>query len=181
MKGMVFNLLEEFVVDNYGQDAFEDIYESTKLQTTDPFVGPATYPDKDFMALVETACQKLNVPLADAVRAFGKYCFPKLVEIEPSFVNNPKNAKDFLKTVHDIIHVEVKKLHPDAELPTFEYNDPGKNQLQMIYNSPKKLCIFAEGLIKGCGEHYKEKISCKQIKCCNNGDDCCVFDLEFSK
>ena len=103
------------------------------------------------------------------------------MEIEPSVLNTPKNAKEFLKTVHSIIHVEVKKLHPDAELPSFEYRDTGDNKLEMTYRSPKKLCVFAEGLIEGCGEHYKEKITYKQSKCCNDGADCCVFELEFGK
>lgn len=180
MKGMVFNLLEDFIVDNFSQDKFEDIYASTTLKTKDPFVGPGTYPDEDFLALVGVACSKLNIPVADAVRGFGKYCFPKLVEIEPSFVNKPINAKEFLKTIHNIIHVEVKKLHPDAELPVIEYKDIEKNKLQMIYKSSKKLCLFAEGLIEGCGEHYKEKIDFKQSKCCNRGDEHCVFDIEFN-
>ncbi|MFK7873215.1 MAG: heme NO-binding domain-containing protein [Oligoflexales bacterium] len=180
MKGMVFNLLEDFVVENFGQDVFEDIYSSTSLQTTDPFVGPATYPDADFLSLVGTTCQKLNIPLDQAVRGFGKYCFPKLVAIEPSFVNNPQSAKEFLKTVHDIIHVEVKKLHPDAELPSFEYRDTDPQKLEMIYSSPKNLCLFAEGLIEGCAEHYKEKITYHQSECSHKGDTQCVFKLEFS-
>ena len=53
---------------------------------------------------------------------------------------------------------EVRKLYPDAELPSFEYivHSPGK--LEMIYRSNRPFADLAQGLIEGCGERFGETL-----------------------
>jgi len=48
--------------------------------------------------------------------------------------------------VDELIHVEVKKLYKDAQLPEFNYEDHIDDKLTMIYRSPRKLCFLSEGL-----------------------------------
>lgn len=179
MKGMVFNLLEDFIVAGHGQDTFEKIYKNTNLITKDPFIGPQVYPDEDFLALVSTACTELSLPVEAAVREFGKFCFPKLIEVDESFTKTTSSTLDFLKTVHGIIHVEVKKLHPDAELPAFSYSDLNNNTLVMEYRSTKKLCFFAEGLIDSCASYFGESVKISQGKCHHKGDQYCEIYVEL--
>ena len=78
MKGVIFKVFEDFVVTNFGEDVYEDVYDDTELLTKEPFVGPGTYPPQDLMALVQTAAGKLGVTVEDAVRACGKFAFPAL-------------------------------------------------------------------------------------------------------
>ena len=52
MKGVVFNMLEEFVVENAGEEVFEEILYTCEFITVEPFVGPGTYPDEDLNELV---------------------------------------------------------------------------------------------------------------------------------
>ena len=58
----------------------------------------------------------------------------------------------------DIIHAEVRKLYPDAELPSFivEYHDA--DRLVLLYQSPRHFEDLAEGLMHGCVAHFKEPI-----------------------
>ena len=184
MKGEIFNILEDFIVDNWGRDTFEEIFEEVhdKLITKEPFVGPGTYPDSDFMAIVAQAVAKLGVTLEQAVHAFGVYTFPKLAEKMPDYVAPYKHPKDFLLTLHDVIHVEVKKLYPDAETPSFEYRDEKENELVMIYHSKRKLYNFVEGMFESVGSYYNTPIQYER-KLCNEGtdDECCEFHLIFGK
>lgn len=88
MKGIIFNLFESFVTDNFGQEKYKKIESKTKFKTQEPFVGPGTYPNKNLFALIATAVEILNIPGPDAVKAFGKYMFPKLIDKYPIFVEN---------------------------------------------------------------------------------------------
>ena len=51
----------------------------------------------------------------------------------------------------------VKKLYPDAELPTFDCSRT-EHSLTMLYRSPRCLAALAEGLIQGCADHFREPI-----------------------
>ena len=55
--------------------------------------------------------------------------------------------------------MEVKKLYPDAELPTFDIEKISEEELRMVYHSDRRMADFAEGLIQGCGEHFNETLT----------------------
>jgi len=61
---------------------------------------------------------------------------------------------DFLASVEHHIHVEVRKLYPDAELPTFIIEARSERQMSMIYHSPRRLGALCEGLIAGSARQF---------------------------
>ena len=69
------------------------------------------------------------------VEAFGNYLFGRFFELFPVFFNH-ESSFAFLDTIHDVVHVEVLKLYPDATLPDFtsESRDDGKT-LHFEYNT----------------------------------------------
>jgi len=182
MKGEIFNILEDFVVENWGEEVFEEIYDNihNNLITKEPFVGPGTYPDSDFMSMVNATVEKLGVPLDQAMHAFGKYCFPRLGAKMPGYVEGFDHPKDFLKTVGDVIHVEVKKVFKDANPPDFKYRDPAPDKLVMIYQSKRKFYDFLEGLLAGTADHFNTEISVKREIVATEPDEICEFELTFA-
>jgi len=179
MKGVVFNLLEAFIIEGWGEDTLDDIMEVCPLHTTEPFVGPKTYPDADLFAIVGAACAKLGVSTDVAVRAFGKFSFPHLAGRFPVFLEGHDSARSFLLSVHDVIHVEVNKLMEGSVLPDFVYREGPNGTLIIDYYSRRKLCFFMEGLIDGVAEHFGERIEQTQTRCVHRGDPHCTFELEF--
>jgi hypothetical protein len=61
--------------------------------------------------------------------------------------------------VEDYIHVEVRKLYPKAELPTFKCTRLDENRLEMVYKSLRPFGDLAQGLIAGCGEFFGETLA----------------------
>ncbi|OOO01233.1 MAG: hypothetical protein USCGTAYLOR_02565 [Chromatiales bacterium USCg_Taylor] len=180
MKGIIFNELQKMVTVSLGADAWEALLEQTPLETEGGgFIGPQTYPDKDLFALVGTASRVTGKPVDELVRSFGKFLFPDLARLYPGFLKPGMTAKSFLTTVHDVIHVEVRKLHPDVELPRFRYEDPAPNQLVMLYDSPRQLCELAIGLVEGVADHFHETIALVQTQCTKRGDPVCRLELTF--
>lgn len=178
MKGIIFNAFEQFVIANHGEDFFDDVLARCSLATHEPFVGPGTYPDEDLLELVGQTVKQLGVPLPDALRAFGRFAFPALASAFPVCVRPHGDARSFLRSVDDVIHVEVRKLHPDAATPTFHYRDDG-DALVIEYHSPRALCHVMEGLIDGVADHFSQPISQRQLQCTASGAPHCEFRLEF--
>lgn len=138
-----------------------------------------TYPEEELFTLVGALSKATEVPVEDLVRAFGEYAFEPLTGIYPDSVKPGMTVKDFLKSVHGVIHVEVKKLYPDAALPSFDYEDPGPNELVMIYRSPRMLAALAEGLITGAAKHFNTQIDRKTVHV-EGDDEHWRFELTFS-
>lgn len=179
MKGIIFNLLEDFISEGWGDDVYEEILAMCPLKTKEPFIGPATYPDSDLLAIVDKVCEKLGVSVPQAVHAFGKYCLPHLIAKFPVFVQGHEHPKTFLKTIDNVIHVEVRKLFPDAKPPRVTWEDPALNRLVLTYVSERKLCALMTGLLEGVAEHFKTPIQYTHTKCMRNGADVCEFHLTF--
>jgi hypothetical protein len=179
VKGIIFNLLEEFVDETLGDAAYEEILETCDLETTDPFVGPGSYPDEDLLALVGKTVERQGTGMPDGLRAFGRFCIPQLALRFPAFLAPHTSAKSFLLSVDDLHTLEVRKLLDDARPPRFDYADPAPDRLVMRYSSSRRLCHLVEGLIEGVAQHFGDPITYRQSSCMERGDGACEFELTF--
>ena len=179
MKGVVFNLLEDFITEGWGADTYEDILSRCPLHTREPFIGPSTYPDADLLALVGKTCERLGVSTTDALHAFGRFLFPRLAEKVPSFLHGHVHPRTFLKTVDDVIHVEVKKLFKGALTPRITWEDGPDDTLVLHYQSSRKMCALFTGLLAGAGEHFHVPLEWSETACMHRGAERCSFDVTF--
>ena len=180
MKGIVFELLEEFVIDALDADAYERALERCELRTTEPFVGPGTYPDTDLVALASAAADELAMTLPELLRAFGEHAFLALAVRLAPLVDRSPDAKRFLQSVDRVVHVEVHKLYTDAVTPSIECTDRGPGRLDLRYTSPRALCSLVEGFLAGVGRHYATKIEWHHAECTRDGDGACLFELRLT-
>lgn len=175
MKGIIFNHLTDMVEEVFGLETWDMILQEANSEGI--FVATETYSDKDLLALVAAAHKLSGIPVNDLVRKFGEYMFPKFEQSNPQFFSPDMSLKSFLLSVDRIIHVEVRKLHPDAMLPEFEYKDEEDNELTMYYNSPRKLCYLAEGLIAGAASHFNTEYTLDHSACMHDGADACTLHI----
>ena len=178
MKGIVFNLLEQVVTDEHGEDAWDRVLEAAGHEGAYTAVG--SYPDDQFMALVGAAVEQLGVEPDDLVRWFGKRSMPLLATRYPVFFEGHTETRSFVLTLNDVIHPEVRKLFPGADVPTFEFHTPDENSVELAYVSSRKLCSFAEGLVEGAAEHFGETVELYQSECMKRGDSRCVLFCAFA-
>jgi predicted hydrocarbon binding protein len=176
MKGVVFNIFEDFIVESFDDSTWELILD--KSGEEDVFIGPKTYPDKVLINFIKTAVKLKGLNLKTAERLFGKFAYPKLKEKIPNIVDKYSTPEELLFSLDGIIHVEVRKFLEDANPPSFEVTREGKH-LIMEYHSKRNLCYFVEGLLEGLALSFKKKVLYTQKKCTHKGDDCCVFNVQF--
>lgn len=179
MKGIVFNLLEEIVRRQYGEDTWDNLLETTQLDGIYTSLG--SYPDADLMKLVAAACAALNLPTDTVVRWFGRNALDLLAQRYPSFFAPHESARPFLLTLNNIIHPEVRKLYPGADVPVFDFDTTSEETLIMGYRSVRKMCAFAMGLIEGAASHYGEEAEFEHPECMNRGDEKCVLNIRFKR
>jgi len=179
MKGIVFNLLEQIVIAEHGEQTWEALLDEAGLEGIYTSLG--SYPDEDLFKLVGAASSALDTPPNDVIRWFGRSSMPLFAERYPQLFTEHRDTRSFVLTLNDIIHPEVRKLYPGAIVPEFDFDSSDPHRLAMGYYSPRKLCAFAEGLLMGAGDHYEETVAIEQPVCMNRGDPRCELKITFSR
>ncbi len=178
MKGIIFNLLEEFISKEFGDVVLEEIYVESKLQDdVPPFLAPVSYSDDQILSMVVTLSEKTGESIPDLLHAIGKFSIPILAEKYSVFFENCKDFRKFMQTVNEIHFIEIKKLYDDARPPEIIFQDIDKDTFKIHYRSQRKLCDLAKGLIEGTAEIYETDIQYKKESCMNDGKDECIFEV----
>jgi hypothetical protein len=178
MKGIVFTTLGQMIEEQMGMDEWNRLVEYSELPSGGAYTAADNYDDAELNTLVAGLAQMTGTPAPGLIRHFGKYALGQFARLYPALFRN-HDARSFLKNVHRVIHQEVRKLYPNAELPDFEYQEPDASTLVMRYASPRKLCHFAEGMIDGTADYFGEDIDIEHSSCMHNGDDHCRLELRF--
>lgn len=153
MKGVVFTEFLELVESAFSPEVADRIISRADLPSKGAYTAIGTYDHAEMLALVTELSKETGAPVPALVHTFGQHLFKRFVAGYPQFFAVP-SAFDFLERVHGYIHVEVRKLYPDAELPTFENSRPDDDTLVMLYRSHRPFADLAAGLIDGAVEHW---------------------------
>jgi hypothetical protein len=177
VKGVIFNVLEELVIEKAGMECWNNILQN--VESDGIYTSGDSYPDEELFGIVTEICKALNLDMPTVVGIFGEYLFDQLDARHPTFVQNSTDLKSFLISVDTVIHGEVLKLYQNPNLPQFKYIDNGDKNLTMHYTSPRKLCILAEGLIRGAAKRFGNEIHIEHPVCMHNGSEHCVFHVSI--
>jgi len=159
MKGIVFTELFEMVEGLFGEDMVDDVLDDCELSSGGAYTAVGTYDHKELIEIVSALSKRTNIPFKDLVQKYGHHLFFRFHDLMPQFFTDPKNVFSFLESIHEYVHVEVKKIYPDAVLPHFETERVSENVLIMVYKSQCPFADFAEGLMEGCINFYREDIT----------------------
>ncbi len=162
MKGIVFSEFLDMVDDKFSIEMTERLIDEVKPPSGGAYTTVGTYDPQELVSMVVKLSEFSSIPVPELLMTFGNHLIQRFVEIFPEFFEQAKSCFDFLSMVESYVHLEVKKLYSDAELPTFTCNSPHPDRLEMIYRSNLNLPDLAEGLILGTADHFGERIEVKR-------------------
>jgi hypothetical protein len=159
MKGIVFTEFLEMVETRFDPAMVDRIIVATHVPSGGAYTAVGTYDHGELWSLVAALSKATETPVPDLFRAFGQHLFGRFVTGFPHFFTGVASAFDFLTNLNGMIHVEVRKLYPDAELPRFEVLERSASRMVLVYQSARHFADLAEGLIIGCAEHFRERLA----------------------
>lgn len=154
MKGLVFTEFLELVDEKFSLETCERLIEMSNVPSGAVYTSVGTYDAQEMFTLVSGLSTLTGIPVPDLLKTFGRHLFKRFVSVFPVFFEGVESAMEFLPRVEDYVHVEVRKLYPDAELPSFSCATPAPGTMIMTYRSKNNLPDLAEGLILGCIDHF---------------------------
>ena len=158
MKGVVFTEFIEMVENQFSPELADTIIIESDLPSRGVYTSLGTYDHEEFLQLVARLAEHTGIGKADLLQGFGQYLFRYFVRNHSQYFDDTDSSFDFLKKVESNIHLEVRKLYPDAALPGFRYESPHSDCLNIIYQSRRPFASLAEGLIRACIEHFGESV-----------------------
>lgn len=181
MQGSIYTSFSEMVIENMGMSVWNELLTKVSLASEGVYTSGMLYDDSEIMALVGGLSEITNVDVPTLVKTFGEYLFIHLYNSSPTNLSHIDNLKDFLTSIDGVIHKEVKRVYPNAYLPTFEYTQASEGSLIMFYQSKRKLCHLSEGLILSAAKHFDQSITISHPECMHDGAEKCKLIITLEK
>ncbi len=163
MKGVVFTEFMELVESRMGLDMLDRIITEAELPNDGAYTSVGTYDHAELVRLVLALSNATGMAVPALIHLFGEHLFQRFSVGYPVLFEQSHTSFDFLSRIDNVIHVEVRKLYPDAELPKLACERLGPKRLNLLYSSPRGFGDLAEGLIAGCIKHFQEPIRVTRI------------------
>ena len=154
MLGMVFTEFVEMVEDKISPEAADAMLQTANLPHGGAYTSVGYYPHEEIVQLVGILSSQTGIPVPDLVRSFGRHLLGVFTAGHPAFFSAQPSAFDLLASVDEVIHKEVRKLYPQAQLPSFSVLERDEDTMELAYRSPRSMEDLALGLIEGTGDFY---------------------------
>ncbi|WP_158600908.1 heme NO-binding domain-containing protein [Teichococcus wenyumeiae] len=159
MKGRVFTEFFAHVEACHGADMVDDIIEAARLPHHGAYTSTGSYPFQEMVSLVTALTEATGQPLPVVLEAFGTHCFESWVGYAPQYFATSRSLFDVLEGIDQFHETEVRKLYPDAELPSFVPERRDGRTLVLGYRSCKPLAPLALGVIRGAAAHLSQPVA----------------------
>ncbi|MBX2817805.1 MAG: heme NO-binding domain-containing protein [Saprospiraceae bacterium] len=157
MKGIVFTEFLDLVEEKFGLMTLDEIIEKSDLPSGGSYTAVGTYEFQEMLQLVTNLSAVTGVSVDDLLMTYGEHFFKVLEKSYPHFLEQYQDPLGLLSSIESHIHVEVRKIYPDAELPKFEVLDLTESTLVMMYRSSRALYKFGLGLMHSTFAYFGEK------------------------
>jgi predicted hydrocarbon binding protein len=178
MRGIVVTGLEDYICSKYGLSQWHTAIDVCLDKDQQVITAAEYYDDETVLKIITVLTEQLEVPVTDFITDFGKHLFKTLKNYYSFLLEDIDSFNTLLMSLDQVIHANVKKVHPDAQVPKFTIESHTKGWT-VKYESERKLCYLAIGLLHGAADFYDLKINLEHQKCMHNDSDHCLFEINL--
>lgn len=178
MHGIIFNELRKYANASFGEKTWEALLASAGLEGA-TYLASRSYPDDQVSAIVHAASAISGLPASRLLEQFGEFIAPDLLTMFRSLIKAEWRTLDVLENTEETIHKVVRLQYADATPPYLHAQRMAKDEVLIVYTSPRKLCSVAKGIIRGVAGHYRDAIGITETSCMlMGGEDCRIHVTE---
>ena len=157
MKGIVFTEFLDLVEEKFGLEMVDAIISQSKLDSKGVYTSIGTYSFSELLQLLQNLQTKTGISIDNLLLIYGEHFFSVIETNYKDLLSSYNDPIEMLASIENHIHVEVRKIYNDAELPTFIIKEKTKKTLILIYKSSRSMHHFGLGLMNKTFEHFNSK------------------------
>ncbi|WP_288956431.1 heme NO-binding domain-containing protein [uncultured Polaribacter sp.] len=154
MKGIVFTEFLDLVENKFGLEMVDTIISQSELESEGIYTAIGTYSFSEMLQLLQNLSNNTNISIDNLLLVYAEHFFSVIENSYPGLLATYKDPIEMLSSIENHIHVEVRKIYPEAELPTFIIESKTEKSLVMIYKSSRAMHHFGLGLMNKTFEHF---------------------------
>jgi hypothetical protein len=168
LNGIVFIEIGKFAQSRLGEQAWREVVRLAGVPSR-IYYRVADYPDEEAFALLSTLSAAMEEPLAVILESLGEFIVPDLMKMSRYWIKPDWKTLDLIanteKTIHELLRSEGSQTNP----PRLQCRRPSPEEVVVTYDSPRKMCALAKGIIMGVGKHYGERVTIAEPTCMLKG------------
>lgn len=172
MHGIVFKSMKDFVVQNHGQETWDDICERAGLGHQ-IYLTIDTYEDGELLRIAGATATQTGVSIPDFLEAFGRHAAGQFLETYRNAIREEWSALDLVENAETQVHATLRTYNPAIDPPKLVCRRDSDSQVTIRYRSDRRLCFVAKGIVQGIGDHYGERLDVSETRCMHTGGDHC--------
>ncbi len=176
MHGIVFTEFQHFIEKGSREGRWHDVLHGAKLDRR-VYASIRHYPDEDFFAIVGSASRALNKPVDEIVEDFGVFIAPDLLGMYAVLIKPHWRTLDVIENTEAVIHSVVRVKQAGADPPQLKGRRVSPDEIELVYDSPRKLCRLAKGIVRGISAHFGENIQIVEHGCMLVGAPVCKLQI----
>tara|TARA_B110000238_G_C15959922_1_gene366937 strand:- start:21 stop:563 length:543 start_codon:yes stop_codon:yes gene_type:complete len=171
MKGIVFTEFLDLVENKFGLEIVDTIISQSKLPSEGVYTSIGTYRFSEMLSLLQNLSAHTNVSIDNLLLVYGEHFFSVIEQSYPDLLATYKNPIEMLSSIENHIHIEVRKIYSEAELPEFIVEEKTDNFLIMTYKSSRAMHHFGLGLMNKTFEYFNTSASIELEKIKEDGTE----------
>ena len=172
MHGSIFVELREYIGATYGAGHWEGVLDASGIGYKE-YAANQVYSDLEAVRIVAAAADRTGKPLHELLEDFGEFLATSLIERFVALIDPAWKTLDLLEHVEETIHTVIRGSSAKADPPRLRCRRISRTEVVVEYDSPRKMCSLAKGLIQGLARFYGDSIVLEETACMLKGDAAC--------
>lgn len=172
MHGSIFAELRKYVEVRLGVDKWPALLKEAGLESKH-YLYSSEYPDAEAVSLVAAACKLTGKEISAILEDFGEFIVPALIKMYGALIKPKWRTLDVIEHTESLIHTAVRLNNPGARPPALRCTRLSPTEISVLYDSPRRMCALAVGIVRGIAKQYSERIDVRQDQCTYRGNAAC--------
>jgi len=123
----------------------------------------------------------LHADVAQVLEDFGAFVAPALVQLYGNLLEPDWGTIEIVEHSSKTIHKALAANDDAMEPPDISCVRKSANMLVVNYESPRRWCAFAVGLIRGLAKHFDETVIVNEVTCGRTAGSRCQFIIRRAR
>lgn len=176
MHGLILTELKRFADTQFGKAAWLSLVRDAGLGQR-LYVSSGTYPDGEVWALVDVVARRTASDVQTVLEQFGEFIVPTLMTDYKPYIRPEWKTLEMIEHTEANIHRAVRVHDPAAAPPQLKVRRVSAHEIVLIYESQRKMCGVAKGIIRGVAAHYGEQVEINELTCMLKGKPSCSIAI----